>query len=234
MSSVVDQVSDRQVMLSHDMVWSAIDRLASLLELSPSGLARLAGLDPTSFNRSKRFKADGRPRWPSTESIAKVLDVSGTSPAAFFEPSLSASPQGDPERSWSELDVLNRTPNLNWPVIESDQLLEQSVDVGKSEIWQNRLPHHAMTQSIFVVRVKGDAFMPVCRDGSQLLLANDPDFLVGDRVLLRCLSNGLILGDVHAVRTRSLSLSLPSGDGIVKTFTLSSVAWVAKIVWTSH
>jgi phage repressor protein C with HTH and peptisase S24 domain len=65
--------------LSHPRVWAAIDRLAERYGFSASGLAKKAGLDPTSFNRSKRLGPDGRPRWPSTESIAKILHVTGAS-----------------------------------------------------------------------------------------------------------------------------------------------------------
>ena len=64
-------------MLSHEKVWAAIDALAARHSLSASGLARRAGLDSTAFNKSKRLSADGRPRWPSTESLAKVLDATG-------------------------------------------------------------------------------------------------------------------------------------------------------------
>jgi len=64
--------------LTHIWIWSAIDTLAERHGLTPSGLARSAGLDPTAFNRSKRLTAEGRPRWPSTESIAKVLEATGT------------------------------------------------------------------------------------------------------------------------------------------------------------
>ena len=58
-------------MLTHAQIWSAIDGLAKRYELSPSGLAKRAGLDPTTFNKSKRITPDGRARWPSTESVAK-------------------------------------------------------------------------------------------------------------------------------------------------------------------
>ena len=51
----------------------ALDRLAARAKLSPSGLAKRSGLDPTTFNKSKRITPDGRPRWPSTESVAKAL-----------------------------------------------------------------------------------------------------------------------------------------------------------------
>ena len=47
--------------------------------MSPSGLAKLAGLDPTTFNKSKRGAANGKLRWPSTESLAKVLAATGAS-----------------------------------------------------------------------------------------------------------------------------------------------------------
>src|SRR4029434_9445047 len=64
-------------MLTHNQIWTAIDRLAARAKLTPSGLARKAGLDPTTFNKSKRVTPEGRPRWPSTESIAKSLQATG-------------------------------------------------------------------------------------------------------------------------------------------------------------
>ena len=59
--------------LTHSQIWTALDRLAARAKLSPSGLAKRSGLDPTTFNKSKRITPDGRARWPSTESIAKAL-----------------------------------------------------------------------------------------------------------------------------------------------------------------
>ncbi len=65
-------------MFSHESVWAAIDALAERHSLSASGLARRAGLDPTTFNKSKRYASDGRARWPSTESLAKVMEATGS------------------------------------------------------------------------------------------------------------------------------------------------------------
>ncbi len=45
---------------THSNVWKALDRLAAEAGLSPSALARRAGLDPTTFNPSKRVSKDGR------------------------------------------------------------------------------------------------------------------------------------------------------------------------------
>src|SRR3954466_5772603 len=71
-------------MLSHERVWTAIDRLARRYSLSTSALARKSGLDATSFNRSKRVSSQGRERWPSTESVAKVLAATGASLDEFL------------------------------------------------------------------------------------------------------------------------------------------------------
>ena len=71
-------------MLTHEKIWLAIDRLAKMFGYSPSGLAKQAGLDPTSFNKSKRHSPDGKPRWPSTESIAKILSVTDATMNEFI------------------------------------------------------------------------------------------------------------------------------------------------------
>src|ERR1700760_300526 len=72
-----------QRMLTHDQIWAALDQLAARAGLSPSGLAKRAGLDPTTFNKSKRVTTDGRERWPSTESIAKALAAAESSIEIF-------------------------------------------------------------------------------------------------------------------------------------------------------
>jgi phage repressor protein C with HTH and peptisase S24 domain len=63
--------------MTHDDIWSAIEKFATEHGMSCSGLARSSGLDPTTFNRSKRWSKFGQPRWPSTASIAKILSSTG-------------------------------------------------------------------------------------------------------------------------------------------------------------
>ena len=72
-------------MLTHAQIWTALDRLAARSGLSASGLAKRAGLDPTTFNKSKRVTPDGRARWPSTESVAKSLAATGTTVEEFVK-----------------------------------------------------------------------------------------------------------------------------------------------------
>src|SRR3954467_5515077 len=71
-------------MVTNEKIWSALDRLAMQHGLTCGGLARAAELDQTIFNPSKRrVKATGRARWPSSETIAKVLNVTGLSMSQF-------------------------------------------------------------------------------------------------------------------------------------------------------
>lgn len=64
--------------MTHDDVWRAIERFAIEHGMSCSGLAKCSGLDPTTFNRSKRWSKEGQPRWPSTNSISKILASTGS------------------------------------------------------------------------------------------------------------------------------------------------------------
>lgn len=71
-------------MLTHEDIWLAVERLAASRGYSPSGLAKKAGLDPTSFNKSKRVSPDGKLRWPSTESVSKILTVTDCTMSEFI------------------------------------------------------------------------------------------------------------------------------------------------------
>ena len=76
-------MAQQRTMLTHSDIWNAVDRLAARAGLSASGLAKKAGLDPTTFNKSKRITPEGRNRWPSTESIAKSLQATGVTVDTF-------------------------------------------------------------------------------------------------------------------------------------------------------
>ena len=71
--------------MNHYQIWHAIELFAHAHGMSCSGLAKRSGLDPTTFNKSKRMTPFGQPRWPSTSSIAKILAATGASPQDFFK-----------------------------------------------------------------------------------------------------------------------------------------------------
>jgi DNA-binding phage protein len=60
-------------MFDHDTLWHAIEEVARTRHWSISHLATRAGLDPTALSASKRLGPDGKPRWPSTHTISRIL-----------------------------------------------------------------------------------------------------------------------------------------------------------------
>lgn len=65
--------------MQHKLLWDTIETLAKSRGLSCSGLAKLSGLDATTFNKSKQFSPDGTPRWPSCATIAKIIKATNIS-----------------------------------------------------------------------------------------------------------------------------------------------------------
>lgn len=71
--------------MNHYQIWHAIELFAHDHGMSCSGLAKRSGLDPTTFNKSKRASVFGQPRWPSTETISKILSATNSAPQDFFK-----------------------------------------------------------------------------------------------------------------------------------------------------
>jgi phage repressor protein C with HTH and peptisase S24 domain len=72
-------------MYTHQQIWAAIDALADQRGWSVGRLAVKAGLDATALNPSKRVGIGAKPRWPSTETLCKLLSASDTSFSRFAE-----------------------------------------------------------------------------------------------------------------------------------------------------
>lgn len=72
-------------MIEHINIWLAMERVAASRGMSCSGLAKYCGLNATTFNKSKRFMNNGKPRWLSTFTVAKVLNSLNMSVRDFAE-----------------------------------------------------------------------------------------------------------------------------------------------------
>lgn len=71
--------------MNHYQIWHAIELFAKEHGMTCSGLAKRSGLDPTTFNKSKRATVFGQPRWPSTGTISKILSATNAAPQDFFK-----------------------------------------------------------------------------------------------------------------------------------------------------
>lgn len=210
-------------MLGHGQIWAAIDALAAKNGLSASGLARRSGLDPTTFNRSKRIAGDGRPRWPSTESIAKALDATSTNLDSFMEILTGGGPAGR-----------KRTV----PLIGMAQAGEGGffddggfpVGQGWDEIAFPDNDH----ENAYALEISGDSMVPVYRDGDVVMVAPGAPVRRGDRVVVKT-TEGEVLAKELARRTaKQVELRSLNPEHPDRTFATSEITWIARIVWASQ
>ncbi len=141
-------------MLSHEQIWAAIDRLAERYGLSASGLARRAGLDATSFNRSKRIGPDGRKRWPSTESISKVLTATGATLDDFMQLIV-------PRKGVGRTMV----PLIGLTQAGTGRLFTEEGMPAGGPGWEDIEFPDLASERVFALEVQGDSMMPLYRDG---------------------------------------------------------------------
>lgn len=236
-------------MLSHERIWKAIDALADSHELSPSGLARLAGLDPTAFNPSKRFKPDGRPRWPSTESIAKILDATNLSPHLFFahvarEPledsSLAPIPDDLEVKSLSfPFDIGFLSDDTDECDIEGERpvFLRSLSDVQPRSEAEHWLPLPVIgieNRAVFALTIKGGSLEPLYRDGDMLVICPTPDLKQGDRLLAFTRQGELMACELERKLHGVLMVHHPILARDCTELALDQLHWLVRILWASQ
>lgn len=224
-------------MLSHDQIWEAIDRLAERRELTPSGLARRAGLDPTSFNKSKRLSADGRLRWPSTESIAKVLDATAASMEEFLA---FMRPDAGPGQPAGQSDGAFPPQGSSIPLLGFAQAGAGGFfDDGGFPAGQGwdviDFPTVAERRTgIYALEVQGDSMLPLYRDGDTLIVDPGAQVRRGDRVVVKT-REGEVMAKVLTRQTpRTIELLSLNPEHPNRGFEISQIEWIARIIWASQ
>jgi len=209
-------------MLTHAQVWSAIDRLAVRAGLSASGLARRAGLDPTTFNKSKRITPQGRPRWPSTESIAKALAATATPFDTFvglIEPSAAAAARPVPLLGFAEAGAGGYFDDGGFPAGE-----------GWNEIaFPTVTDEHA-----YALEVSGQSMEPAYRDGDIIVVSPAAPIRRGDRVVVRTRAGEVMAKELKRSTAKSIELKSLNAGHADRTLAVSDVLWIARILWASQ
>ncbi|MEQ8401065.1 MAG: helix-turn-helix transcriptional regulator [Roseitalea porphyridii] len=223
--------------LTHDQVWGAIDRLAERHDLSPSGLARRAGLDSTTFNKSKRFAADGRARWPSTESLSKVMEATGATVDEFMA---MLAPEAD-RYGFAET---GQSPVIG-PAVRSVPLLGLAQaggggyfdDAGypAGEGWDHvDFPDAGLGAHVYALEISGDSMEPLYRAGDRIIVSPTATIRRGDRVVART-RDGEVMAKI--LRRRSggrVELASVNPDFPDRTFAPDDLEWLARILWASQ
>src|SRR5271170_6553126 len=210
-------------MLTHAQVWSAIDRLAARAGLSASGLARRAGLDPTTFNKSKRVTPQGRARWPSTESIAKALAATATTIEDFvglIEASGSGvAPRPVPLLGFAEAGAGRYFDDGGFPAGGGwDEIAFPAVN-----------DEHA-----YALEVSGQSMEPAYRDGDVIVVSPAAPIRRGDRVVVRTKGGEVMAKELKRRTGKSIELKSLNAQHADRTLAAAEVLWIARILWSSQ
>jgi phage repressor protein C with HTH and peptisase S24 domain len=216
--------------MKHDDIWRALDTLAAENGLSPSGLARRSGLDATTFNPSKRRMPDGRARWPSTESVAKVLDATGASLEAFTALVSGARALAS---STTARNSVRRVPLIGFAQAGSDGFFDDGgYPVGGG--WDEVTLPEIGDPNTYALEISGDSMEPVFRDGDMVIVSPAAPIRRGDRVVVRtargeAMAKQLVRRSARRIELKSLNPAHPD-----YSFDLAEVAWLHRIVWASQ
>ena len=211
-------------MLTHSQVWSAIDALAARYGMTASGLAKKSGLDATTFNKSKRSTVEGRLRWPSTESVSKVLDATGASLDEFL--------------NLVSIKAADERANPRVPLIGLAQAGEGGYfDDGGFPTrggWDETVFPNFHDEHAYALEISGDSMMPLFRDGDIIVVAPQAAVRRGDRVVVKTKTGEVLAKELKRRTAKSIELKSLNPEHPDRAFDLKDVEWVARIMWSSQ
>lgn len=210
-------------MLSHKQIWAAIDALAARYGLSPSGLARKSGLDATTFNPSKRTAEDGKKRWPSTESVSKVLTATGASLEEFVS---------------LIVPKARTTQTRAVPLIGLAQAGGQGFfdDAGfpAGSGWEHIKLPTIDEDNAYALQVSGESMLPLYREGDILVVSPTQAPRKGDRVVVRT-TGGEVMAKILAKKTgKKIELHSLNPAYPPRTLEGDEIEWMHRIVWVKQ
>ncbi len=208
-------------MFTHSDIWSAIDKIAERNGLSASGLSRRAGLDATSFNKSKRITGGGRPRWPSTESLAKVLNCTNTSLGEFVslmqgEEADSAATSGIPVLSLADAGRPGAFDDAGFP---------------SGHDWRTLKRPRLEGRYAYAIELTTSEYAPVFRQGDVIIAAPDDRISRGDRLIVRSHDGSLKLAVMYAQDAATVELGSLVQQNEVRVHDTHDIDWMARINW---
>jgi phage repressor protein C with HTH and peptisase S24 domain len=208
-------------MLTHEQIWNALDRLATRAGLSPSGLAKRAGLDPTTFNKSKRITTDGRERWPSTESVAKALAATGVTIDSFVQ------------YIENSARTVQAVPLLGFAEAGSGGYFDDGgFPVGKG--WDEVGLPSVNDEHAYALQISGDSMKPTYRDGDVIVVSPGAPVRRGDRVVVKTKDGEVMVKELRRRTQKVIELQSLNPAHADRTLPTSDVEWVARIVWASQ
>ncbi|HVK80177.1 MAG TPA: helix-turn-helix transcriptional regulator [Verrucomicrobiae bacterium] len=204
--------------MNHAQIWRAIDAVAARRGMSASGLARAAGLDPTTFNKSKREAPDGKPRWPSTESLARALMAA--------------------ETSWDEFAALlsggagRAIPIVGMARAGADGFFDENgFPVGAGETV--RFPDLG-EERVYALEIAGDSMEPTYRAGDLVIVQPGAAVRRSDRVVVRTRAGEVMAKVLGRRNDQTIELTSLNPAHKPRELPVTEIDWIARILWASQ
>src|SRR6267378_4058419 len=198
-------------MLTHEHIWTALDRLAER-----------SGLDPTTFNKSKRVTPDGRERWPSTESVSKALAATNSSIDTFVQLI------GDTART------VQSVPLLGFAQAGAGGYFDDGgFPAGKG--WDDGVGLASVNdEHAYALEISGDQMKPTYRDGDIIVVSPGTPIRRGDRVVVKTSGGEVMVKELKRRTTKTLELASLNPAHADRALDADDVEWIARIVWASQ
>lgn len=205
--------------MKQEDVWRGIDLLADEIGVTPARLARMAGLDQAVFSAGRRIKPDGRMRWPSMDSLAKVLRIADISMGDFVNYM-----HADPARRAGF-----RLPSMTMnKAFDSQHYDEDGFPSGRG--WDRIEFPDVQDRRCYGLVVDTDAYEPVYREGDLLVCAPGTSVRRGDRVVFHRNEIGLSIGAL--VRQTPFTVDMATLDGSeTEIIPAQEITWLTRIAW---
>jgi phage repressor protein C with HTH and peptisase S24 domain len=238
---------------NHASVWGAIDALAARHGLSPSGLARKAGLDATAFNPSKRHGNDNRPRWPSTESISKVLTATGETLDTFVGLAqrkekaasrdsgkissrhfkLGGMPPSDAKAGSAVGGSFRPVPILGLARAGVGGFFDDG-GFPQGQGWDEIAFPGFGDDDAYALQVAGDSMLPLYRDGDIIIVSPSARVRRGDRVVVKTTGGEVMAKILRKQSDTELELASLNPEHAGRVVPSHEIAWMARILWASQ
>lgn len=206
--------------MRYDLIWNAVDKLAKDNGLSPSGLAKKAGLDSTTFNKSKRMRTDGKRRWPSLDSINKILEVCNTSFEDFYQETID--------------DGVSKPVN-SIPFISYSKIIN-NVDSDNKNLatnsW-NKIQFPDNRDNLYAIDIDINNFNPLYRISDILIISKNSDIRRGDRILILKKDGNKQISEFVRRTAKSLEI-LNINNNEEDSILIEDIKLVNRIVWVSQ
>ncbi len=202
--------------MNHEKIWDAVDNLAKRNNLSPSGLAKKAGLDSTTFNKSKRIRPDGKHRFPSLDSIQKITEACNISFEEFY--------------NLSKIKESGESPS-NIPYVELS-CLEKNTNMINAKECSKKIKFPDNKNNLYAVEIdKNELDYQL---GTILIVTQNSDIRRNDKTIIRLKNDSSVLGKFVRRTAKTIELNDLSKAKKDLSIKIDDIKEINRILWISQ